>query len=372
MTSPPEQDERLKALESFIAYRALTHREDQDNIGLSLALKLFPLWTIQRFTELDRSTPLWVSSVLPVVRTAYLQSQRVAAVFAADVRMAALPEEPPLPMELPSVELPEKVPTYRFDSPFIPSEGTEDQPAVKFDEFPTADVSDSLKITGNYNVKAQMPGREEDLMPKGLTNSSGAAMRQAMNGGRNATGNVVRFDRKVIGYARVTDGNPCWYCALLASRGAVFATDSFNKGGRLRFDGVLTKSDRDFKAPKDGPELPSGFSNVAKVHDHCRCQLRPVYKNETSFGRRYEAVRDEEAQFYFDQWEEVTRKNPLLNNRKQLQIFREQYRPYTAKPVAASDIRKELRDRASALTDSGFAQFSPQVEWANAQLSQLA
>ena len=42
------------------------------------------------------------------------------------------------------------------------------------------------------------------------------------------------------------------------------------------------------------------------------------------------------------------------------------------KGADVTDIRKELEDRASALSDAGFTPFSPQVEWTNSQLSQLA
>ncbi|AER26069.1 hypothetical protein SSEA_SKINNY_17 [Mycobacterium phage Skinny] len=385
MTAPQEQ-KGLGALEAYIAWRSIKHSEDQDAIAAWLALKLYPLWAIQSFTELDQTTPLWVEAVLPHVETAYLQSQRVAAVFAEDVRYASLALEDPLPMELPDVQQPEDVPAARFDAVHVPRRrvrrdrnravvpvlddvDAEDLEPVTFDPFPRDDAALSLVISGNSKVKALMPAPEDEAMYSGLSNSSGAAIRQAMNGGRNATGRVVKFDRKIVGYARVTDGNPCWYCALLASRGAVFAKDSFTKGGRTRFDGTLTKADHEFEAPKDGPELPEGYSNAAKVHNHCRCQLRPVYANETSYARtRFEAKRDEEAQFYFDQWEAVSREWYWLSNREKLRKFRDQYRPFQRKPADLTDIRRELEDRIEALPDP----LSPQREWANAQLSQLA
>ncbi|APQ42125.1 MuF-like minor capsid protein [Mycobacterium phage MrMagoo] len=391
MTQPQEQ-KGLRALEAYIAYRTMQHRDDQESIAAWMTKKIQPLWTLVDFNELDDSTKVWAEAVLPHIKTAYLQSQRVAAVWAEDVRYASQAMEPPMPMEIPDVERPEGVPEVRFSKQFIPSASTdqlfqqaiEDLPdnvidmqdwnePVTFDPFPQSDVAKSLYITGNYEIKKQMPGPEEDLMRSGLSASTGASVRQTMNGGRNATGNVVKFDRKVVGYARVTDGNPCFYCALLASRGAVFAKSSFNTGGRRRFDGVLTKSDKDFLPPKDGPELPAGYSNVAKVHNYCRCQLRPVYANEVSYARRQgEAHRDEEAQFYFDQWEQVTRDYYWLSNKDQIQKFKDQYQPYKRKSADVTDIRRELQDRDEALSASGLAPFSPQREWAKAQLSQLA
>ncbi|QSM01065.1 MuF-like minor capsid protein [Mycobacterium phage Nanosmite] len=388
----PQQQRGLGALEAYIAYRTLQHREDQESIAAWLTSMIIPLWDLMDFEDLDGSTVVWTESVLPHVNTAYLQSQRVAAVWAEDVAYASQALDVPLPMEIPDVQRPESVPDLRFDGRFVPKsfedrvfrEALEVLPdnvidlqdvdeVATFDPFPQSDVATSLIVNGNYKVKQQMPGLEDELMRSGLSNSTGAAMRQAMNGGRNVTGKVVKFDRRVVGYARVTDGNPCWYCALLASRGAVFAKDSFNKGGRRRWDGVLTKSDKDFKPPKDGPELPPGYSNVAKVHDYCRCQLRPVYRNETSYARTpNEAHRDEEAQFYFDQWERVSRDWYWLSNREQLAKFREQYQPYNRQPADVIDIRRELEDRDEALSDAGLPPYAPQREWANTQLAQLA
>lgn len=352
---------------AYLAQRKLQHAVDQDVIANDLVAKLLPAWHSMDFNDLDRSTPLWLSAAVPQVKTAYLQSQRTAAVFAHDVRMATLPEEAPLPMALPLVELPHNVIPLRFDGIGIPEVAPfpHQQPLVEFDDFPLKDAAMSLTITGNYNVKAQMPGPADELMQAAQTNSNGAGVRHAMNGGRNATGQVLKFDRKIIGYARITDSDPCWFCALLASRGTVYTTDSFAEGGqRSKWNGVLTKSDRHFKSPKGEVDLPPGFSNVAKVHDHCRCQLKPVYSVND--------FRDDEAKFYYKQWEAVRKANYWMPNHKQLKLFRDQYTPFERTPASVSDIRDELTDRVDNLSKAGFHQFTPQMEWANRQLDQLA
>lgn len=372
MTAPQQEQQGngIKPLEAYIAYLAHQHSDDQVSIAGALALALFPLWTIQRFTELDRSTPLWLSAALPTVKTAYLQSQRTTAVYAENLRFATLPTEDPLPMVVPDVELPKHVPHFRFDPVSIPSVSTDpEQPVIHFDEFPLQDVATSLTIQGNYEIKAQMPGslatanREQELMHNGLTNSSGAAIRQTMNGSRNVTNNLVRFDRRIIGYARVTDSNPCYFCALLASRGTVYTTTS-TQGGRAKVDGTRTKADTDFKPNPDGnTDLPKGYL-PAKVHDHCKCTLRPVYAKSQAM--------DADAQFYLDQWNDITRKWYWLNNSQQIEKFKEDYVPFERPAPVVEDIRQELQDRASALTDAGYAPFSPQMEWTNRHLSQLA
>lgn len=364
MTSPEEQSGgRLKALGLYAAYLALRQSEDQESIAAGLALGLYPIWMIQRFTELDRTTPLWLSAALPQVKTAYLQSQRVAAVFAQNVRFASLPLDGPLPMAVPDVERPSNVPVARFNLPDLGllEPATPDtlsangfQPKIEFDDFPVEDAAKSLAIQGNGMIKRAMPGPEQELMYDGLKNSSGAAVRHAMNGGRNATDNIVNLDRKILGFARVTDSNPCYFCALLASRGTVFGKGSF------------VASDAKFVAnPNGAKDLPDGYVDIAKVHDHCRCQLRPVYAKSQEM--------DADALFYRAQWKDVWDANKHRSNKVQVQAWKAQYTPYKRPDPDLGAIRNELEQRSSALLNAGFSPLSPQVTWAqNAKFSLAA
>ena len=43
-----------------------------------------------------------------------------------------------------------------------------------------------------------------------------------LDGGRDTVINTVQRDDRAVGWYRVTDGDPCAFCALLASRGAVY------------------------------------------------------------------------------------------------------------------------------------------------------
>lgn len=364
MTAPQQEQQGsdLKALEAYIAYRTLVHGADQESVASGLALALYPLWAIQRFNELDRSTPLWLSAALPTVKTAYLQSQRLSAVYASDVRAATLAVEPPLPMVVPDVELPTNVPSARFDTSLIPTESTANQSVIHFDPFPSDDVATSLKIQGNYDIKASMPMEETEAMYDGLKGSSGASIRQAMNGGRNVTNNLVKFDRRIVGYARYTDSNPCYFCALLASLGAVFTKNS-NKGGRSKGGGQRTKGDREFTLNANAPDLPDGYV-PAKVHDHCKCTLRPVYSKAQSM--------DADANFYLDQWIDTTRKWYGYTNEQQVQEFRKTYKPFERPAPKIAEVRNELTARASALADAGIPLFAPQAQWVHQQLAQLA
>lgn len=92
----------------------------------------------------------------------------------------------------------------------------------------------------------------------------GAAIRHILDGGRDTLHEGVKRDPKAMGYIRTTKANPCYFCAMLASRGVVtgahrnvYTHDSFEVSD-ARFIG-------------DGD---------VKVHDHCGCSLKPVYTEQ--------------------------------------------------------------------------------------------
>lgn len=86
--------------------------------------------------------------------------------------------------------------------------------------------------------------------------AGGVVTRQVMNAGRNSTIATAQGDARVIGCLYVTreDANVCYWCLMLASRGPVFGSESYEDADRL-FTGVGT----------------------AKSHDSCRCVVKPVY-----------------------------------------------------------------------------------------------
>lgn len=86
---------------------------------------------------------------------------------------------------------------------------------------------------------------------------AGATSRHVMNGGRQSIYESVKADPKALGYVRVTKPDPCFFCAMLASRGLVYTHDSFDE------------SDARF----------TGDGNV-KVHDSCSCALKPAYRRD--------------------------------------------------------------------------------------------
>lgn len=100
-----------------------------------------------------------------------------------------------------------------------------------------------------------------DALSKAGNAAVGASIRHAGNGGREQIRATTQADVRTTGYVRVTAAAPCYFCAMLASRGAVFKEDSFDSSD-IRFEGP----------------------GNAKVHDSCQCGFRPVYtRNESEW-----------------------------------------------------------------------------------------
>lgn len=340
----------LRSLDEVAAELERRHAEDQDTIASELVLALWPLWQVMDFENLDQTSVLWTEAALPRIKTAYLQSQKVAAAFASNVRFATLATADTQPLLAPNVEDPAGIPRARVE---LPGYGVSDSEPISFDEFPEDDVRTTLLVESNYRVKSHMPLPAEDAMAAAQTNSTGGAVRQSLKGARSVTNNVVQFDRKVLGYARVTDGNPCHFCALLASRGAVYSKSSFAVS-----DPSFTKN---ANAPKN---LPRGHIDISKVHNGCRCTLRPVYSRSHEF--------DADATFYKAQWEKIFEENQGKSPNEILQIWRDNYQPYQRQSANVVDLTNALREREQSLIDAGFDPLSPQVIWAQRAPSLLA
>jgi len=120
----------------------------------------------------------------------------------------------------------------------------------------TDKVIAGLHVTGRESVaKSLAAGRTpEDARNTALTRTSGSVTRQVLNGGRETILRSVAEDKEALGWGRVTDGDPCAFCALLASRGPVYKVNS-----------------ADFEA-----------------HDECGCGAEPFYTGSEWPGRARE------------------------------------------------------------------------------------
>lgn len=117
-------------------------------------------------------------------------------------------------------------------------------------------LSISMEVTGPVGVKTAMKTSPtlDQAMAKAFERAAGSAARYVLNGGRDYIAQSILRNPRSQGYARVTSARPCYYCAFLASRGAVYKGDSFDAS--------------------DGRFAGGG---QAKVHDHCTCQVMSVF-----------------------------------------------------------------------------------------------
>lgn len=139
----------------------------------------------------------------------------------------------------------------------------------------------SLRVTGEVALKKRIAGlpltddipklTQQMLIKQAIEDTSvdisGAATRHVMNGGRDEIQSLVAEDREALGYIRVTDGDPCYFCAMLASRGPVYDDESFDQSDP-RFIGA----------------------GEHKVHDHCGCGTEPVYDRKTKWPGKAKAA----------------------------------------------------------------------------------
>lgn len=132
----------------------------------------------------------------------------------------------------------------------------------------------SLRVTGPVAYKQKLerlsgaeidPATEKALLRK-LHEEAGkqmaaAVIRHVAGGARDQIETDVKADPVALGFLRATkSADPCFFCALLASRGPVYKDNSFKASDSL-FDGQGT----------------------AKAHDNCACVLEPVYTRDTKW-----------------------------------------------------------------------------------------
>ena len=177
------------------------------------------LWAVLDPADLDRTSDRWARAQLEVILAGRARSARTAVDYYRWYRLAEIGEAPDLP-----------------DPPHTPDRGTLEA------------IRTSLHVTGPVRVKtAVAAGRSTtDAMRHGLAGVTNATQRHVLNAGRDTDLFLMDADPKVTRYARVTDGNACAFCGMLAGRGAVYLSD-----------------------------LTAG----RKVHDGCGCGVEPVFED---------------------------------------------------------------------------------------------
>jgi hypothetical protein len=113
-------------------------------------------------------------------------------------------------------------------------------------DLPPEQIAASLRATGLAGtLRALRLGQSAEAAARnGFVLASGAGSRLTINGARDTIVGTAQSERMHVGWQRVTDGEPCYFCAMLASRGPVYREETV------------------------------GF----QAHDHCACVPEPVYE----------------------------------------------------------------------------------------------
>jgi hypothetical protein len=106
-------------------------------------------------------------------------------------------------------------------------------------------LSTALRVTSLVALKrgAAVGMPAPTAMANAFVQSSGAATRIVLDGGRDTIRETLAADPAAAGWTRVVGGSACSFCEMLAGRGAVYSAET-----------------ADFAS-----------------HDHCGCMAEPVY-----------------------------------------------------------------------------------------------
>lgn len=137
----------------------------------------------------------------------------------------------------------------------------------------------SLDATGiaSFQKSLRAGAPPDRAVDRSAVTLSGSASNLALEGGRSVVDLSVQNDDEAIGWARVTDADPCPWCLMMASRGAVYHSEKSAGGAKSsHFIG-----DGDFK-----------------WHDHCGCTAVAVWDPDDPVLKA--------ADDLYDKWLQVT------------------------------------------------------------------
>lgn len=240
------------------------HRRAQLALRSGFMRELVRLWPLIDLDKLDETAAEWIGFVTDLILTWRLQSVDKALSYYDEFRRAEIGE--PLPNR------------GNYRSLAVP------EPAA---------IRTSLLVTGPIGVKSRIGKGVNPRVAKAkaLVDVSGAASRHVLDGGRQLITEAVVKDKVTTGFIRVTDDDPCAFCAMLASRGPEYHSKE-------------TATRTTARSKKRGPGK--------QYHDHCGCQAEPVFSDDTEWPGR--------AREFEQLWKDSTK-----GKRDALKAFRKAY-----------------------------------------------
>lgn len=253
------------------AGRKLTQQFRVGQLGVRSRMleRLLRLWPLLDVRRLDATAPEWLRLSTLTIAEHRLESARLAARYYEQLRAVELPDAG----------------SYRarvLDS--VPETAADE--AIRSSLIVTGPVAikkATQRITNLAEVDSAAAERAlAKVSESALTQVEGAAVRHVLNGGRDLLREEGARDVRALAFARVSDGDPCYFCALMISRGFVYRSrDAAGRKANERFDGP----------------------GLYKFHDKCACTVAPVFDRDTPPGEQeakykalYEQARKNAAQ----------------------------------------------------------------------------
>lgn len=193
---------------------AQAHMQKQVRDAAAVQVGLGRAW--QRFlnpADLDGTFPVYTRYALPLVMAGRERATDTATTYYSGARtLAGLDPEPPGIGKTP--------------------------PDV-------ARIATSLLVTGPVKVKEQVAKGESLRSAMALAQAATlrSAKRHVLDGPRRQLTDLTTADKDAFGWARVSDGSPCYFCAMLVGRGPVY----------------------------------SGEGAKFQAHDGCGCSVKPAF-----------------------------------------------------------------------------------------------
>lgn len=249
------------------------HRQEQVALKAAFLARFVQTYDLLDFNRIDETAVPWVQAAMNEVRPYRQQSANLAEQQYDNARRLVIPASKaaiPSPQLSYSNSRGSEVPTERGTAIKRPQSELERRRALRkavqdgkftlslanvdWAEFDRA-AERALLVTGPGELKKQskMGRSEREAKAQGLKKASGAASKHVLNGGREVIIVKTELDLAAIGWVRVTDGDPCAFCALLSSRGPAYKT-----------------------------EQAAAF----EPHDHCACVPMAVYSKSAPWPGR--------------------------------------------------------------------------------------
>lgn len=203
---------------AMLEARRLTeaHRLAQARLGAQTVQAMRAIWPLLLPDDIDGTVERWLTAARLIVGGQRTTSARLAANYLTTFKTLEL------------------------------GTGSTTVPLILAEALPVEAVTTSLMVTGPVSLRSALT--KGVLAAKAAevaqARSSASAMRHVLNGGRETTVASVRADAQSKGWRRVTSGDPCSFCSMLAGRGAVYGADSV----------------------------------TFHAHDACGCSAEPVYR----------------------------------------------------------------------------------------------